>query len=311
MDRLTNLYTELCAVPGLHLLRDESMSRHTSFRTGGPAAIWAQPMTVEALTAALHLACSREIEPVILGAGSNVLVPDEGLDTLVLQLKGMETAVVNGEQICADCGISLRRLAMLAQEQGLTGLEFAHGIPGTLGGGVYMNAGAYGGELKDVVCCVDAVLPDGSMRKLSCEELNFGYRHSALAELKAIALRATVQLHFGDPAMIAARMAELQAKRTASQPLDYPSAGSTFKRPDTGYAAALIEQSGLKGYAVGGAQVSGKHAGFVINRGGATTAEILELMRRVQQRVQMQCGVYLEPEVRILPHYQGGIRWNS
>ncbi len=311
MDRLSNLFSALAVLPGLSVLRGEAMSRHTTFRTGGPAAIWVQPATVEALTETLRLARAYDIEPVLLGAGSNVLVPDEGLDTLVLQLKGMDAASVTGTSLRADCGITLRRLAVLAQAYSLTGLEFAHGIPGTLGGGVYMNAGAYGGELKNVVTAVTVLLPNGTICELDRTALDFGYRHSTLATLNAIALRATLQLQPGDPEAIAARMAELQARRTASQPLDYPSAGSTFKRPASGYAAALIDACGLKGFAVGDAQVSEKHAGFVINRGCATTEEILALMQQVQQRVFVCTGVRLEPEVRILPRYKGGVLWNS
>ena len=311
MDRLTNLYTALTSLPQLTLLRNEVMSRHTTFRTGGPAAIWAQPETADALIEALRLAREHGVEPVLLGAGSNVLAPDEGLDTLVLQLKGMATASAEGNVLTAEAGISLRRLAVLAQQQGLTGLEFAHGIPGTLGGAIYMNAGAYGGEMKDVITCVTALLPDGTLRELCCEELDFGYRHSAMLSMNAVALSAKLTLQPGDPEVIAARMAELQAKRTASQPLEYPSAGSTFKRPTTGYAAAMIDETGLKGLSVGGAQVSEKHAGFVINRGDATTEDILALMQQVQQRVFDRTGVLLEPEVRILPRYKGGVLWNS
>lgn len=311
MDRLTNLYTALAALPQLTLLRDEPMSRHTTFRTGGPAALWAQPNNAEALTEALRLARAHGVEPVLLGAGSNVLAPDEGLDTLVIQLKGMAAASVEGNTLTAEAGISLRRLAVLAQEHGLTGLEFAHGIPGTLGGAIYMNAGAYGGEIKDVVTCVTGLFPDGSVRTLCNEDLDFGYRHSAMLAMNAVALSATLTLQPGDPEAIATRMAELQAKRTASQPLEYPSAGSTFKRPAAGYAAAMIDETGLKGLSVGGAQVSEKHAGFVINRGEATTNDILALMQQVQQRVFDRTGVLLEPEVRILPRYKGGVLWNS
>jgi len=298
------------AMPQLSLLHDEPMSLHTTFRVGGPAALWAQPRSGDELAQALILARSHGVEPILLGAGSNILAPDAGLDTLVLQTRGMASAEVSGDLLTADCGVSLRRIAMLARDHGLTGLEFAHGIPGTLGGGLYMNAGAYGGELKDVVVSAAVLLPDGTQAEWDAQTLDFGYRHSALDALGAVALRATVRLVPGDPAKIAARMSELQTRRSASQRLDYPSAGSTFKRPVGGYAAALIDQAGLKGLTVGGAQVSEKHAGFVINRSGATAADILALMAQVQQRVWENSGIRLEPEVRILPQCREGIICN-
>lgn len=311
MEQQQSLYQALAAaLPQAQLRQNEPMARHTTFCTGGPAALWLQPDCARSLAAALAIAREHDVQPVLLGAGSNVLAPDEGLDTLVIQTRGMSAVSADGSTLRADCGVSLRRLAAAAQEHALTGLEFAHGIPGTLGGGLFMNAGAYGGELKDVVASVSALLPDGSVITLDQAAMDFGYRHSALAALGAVALSASLQLTPGNAAHIAARMAELQAKRSTSQPLEFPSAGSTFKRPAGGYAAALIDQAGLKGFSIGGAQVSEKHAGFVINRGGATSADILALIAEIQRRVALSSGIHLEPEVRILPRYKGGSPWN-
>lgn len=311
MERLTSLYQALHnSLPQMTLLQNEPMSRHTTFRTGGAAALWAQPENAADLSQALALAYAHGVQPVLLGAGSNVLAPDEGLDTLVLQTRGMTSAAVSGSTLTADCGLSLRRIATLAMEHSLTGLEFAHGIPGTLGGGLFMNAGAYGGEMKDVVQSVTALLPDGTVISLDAAAMDFHYRHSALTDLNAIALSATLLLTPGDRDTIAARMEELQTRRSASQPLEYPSAGSTFRRPVGGYAAALIDQAGLKGLTIGGAQVSEKHAGFVINRGNATSADVLALIAEIQRRVEEQSGIRLEPEVRILSRYQGGVPWS-
>ena len=311
MEQLQSLHAALVtALPHALLRQNEPMARHTTFCTGGPAALWLQPDCAASLAQAMVRAREHAVQPVLLGAGSNVLAPDEGLDTLVIQTRGMSGASAEGNVLFADCGVSLRRLATLAQSHALTGLEFAHGIPGTLGGGLFMNAGAYGGELKDAVLSVTALLPDGTITTLNRAAMDFGYRHSALASLGAVALSAKLELHPGDADAIAARMAELQAKRSASQPLDLPSAGSTFKRPTGGYAAALIDQAGLKGLTIGGAQVSEKHAGFVINRGGARSADILALIAEIQRRVELLSGIRLEPEIRILPRYKGGIPWN-
>ena len=200
----------------------------------------------------------------------------------------------------AGAGISLAKLAVFAAEAGLSGLEFAHGIPGSLGGAVFMNAGAYGGEMKDVLESAEIALPDGTLREVPAEELELSYRHSALEGSGALVTAATVKLTPAEPEAIRARMRELMEKRRASQPLDMPSAGSTFKRPVGGYAAALIDQAGLKGFAIGGAQVSEKHAGFVINRGGATFDDVLRLMEHIQKTVLEKSGVRLAPEVRIL-----------
>ena len=212
-------------------------------------------------------------------------------------MNAVKTAGEN--MIEADAGISLARLALFAQGEGLTGLEFAHGIPGSLGGAIFMNAGAYGGEMKQVVAEVTVLTEDG-IHRIPAEDCNFGYRHSIFSDGKAVILGAKLRLQKGDPAQIGAKMTELMKKRKASQPLEYPSAGSTFKRPEGYFAGTLIQQTGLKGLTVGGAQVSEKHAGFIINRGGATCQDVLSLIRQVQDKVMQAQGVFLEPEVRII-----------
>ena len=286
---------------GLDLRTQEPLSRHTSFRTGGPAALMAFPRTPEELQLLLRSAAAEGVEPYLLGAGTNVLAPDAGLQALVICLKDALTGIrpegQTGLQVFA--GESLARTAVFAKNHALTGLEFAHGIPGTLGGGVYMNAGAYGGEMKQVVTSVTVFRMDGTEQTLSAEASAFGYRTSVFQHTDGVIVRACFALQPGDPGIIRETMRELMTRRTVSQPLDLPSAGSAFKRPQGGYAAALIESAGLKGLTVGGAQVSEKHAGFVVNRGGATAADVLELLRQVQQRVLEHSGIRLEPEIRL------------
>ena len=250
---------------------------------------------------------SRALElgarPFVLGNGTNVLFPDEGVDRLVINTREMNR-VCRGEnenEIIAECGASMANMAVFAQKEGLFGLEFAHGIPGSVGGGVTMNAGAYGGELAQVIESVTVLFPDEGVRTLNAGEMAFSYRHSLLTERpEAVVLRAAFRLQPGKPEEIRKKMDELMARRKASQPLEYPSAGSTFKRPEGYYAAALIDQCGLKGLTVGGAQVSEKHAGFVINRGSAACADVTALMAEIQRRVKAQTGVELEPEVRVI-----------
>lgn len=278
------------------------MSRHTSFRIGGPARRMACPGTGEQLAAVLEIAKECGVETLVIGKGTNLLVADEGLDRVVIDTSAAMHAMGLGEdgRITAAAGVSLVRLAEFACRNGLTGLEFAHGIPGTLGGAVCMNAGAYGGEMVQVLESVTALFPDG-VRVLPVEELDLRYRHSLFTDHpEAVVLGATVKLEQGEEADIRAKMQELMGRRKATQPLEYPSAGSTFKRPVGYFAGTLIDQTGLKGLAVGGAQVSEKHAGFVINTGGATFADVTELMEKVQQAVFDAAGVRLEPEVRII-----------
>lgn len=290
------------ALPGLEMHENEPMSAHCSFRIGGPARLMACPASGAEAAALLRLLREADAPVELMGKGTNLLVADEGLDAVVVRLgetiSGAE--LLPGDRVRAGAGISLAKLAVFAAEAGLSGLEFAHGIPGSLGGAVFMNAGAYGGEMKDVLESAEIALPDGTLREVPAEELELSYRHSALEGSGALVTAATVKLTPAEPEAIRARMRELMEKRRASQPLDMPSAGSTFKRPVGGYAAALIDQAGLKGFAIGGAQVSEKHAGFVINRGGATFDDVLRLMEHIQKTVLEKSGVRLEPEVRIL-----------
>ena len=279
------------------------MAKHTSFRTGGPARRMAFPRSGEQLVLLLSLAEDCGARPFVMGSGTNLLAPDQGLDRLVIITSGLSRLEMGAESgtLLAESGVSLARLADFACKQGLTGLEFVHGIPGTVGGGVCMNAGAYGGEMKQVVSSVSALFPEEGVRVLTGEALAFGYRRSFLTEHpEAVVLSAVFRLFPGNPESIRETQRSLMARRKASQPLEWPSAGSTFKRPEGHFAGTLIDQCGLKGLRVGGAQVSEKHAGFVINRGGAASADVRELIRQVQARVFEKTGVRLEPEVKFV-----------
>ena len=291
-------------LPDLEMTAEEPMSRHTSFRIGGPARRMAFPKRPEQVVLLVDFARQCGARPLVIGNGTNLLCPDRGLDRLVIDLSAGLTELEEGQEsgtIRAACGVSLARLASFACDLGLTGLEFAHGIPGTLGGALAMNAGAYGGEMCQVVDRVHVLFPDEGIRLLTGEEMDFRYRGSLLTDRPdAVALDAVVRLAPGDKESIRAQMRELMGRRKASQPLEYPSVGSTFKRPVGHFAGTLIDQCGLKGLTVGGAQVSEKHAGFVINRGGATCADVLALMEQVRRRVLDATGVTLEPEVRIV-----------
>lgn len=288
-------------LPEIEIRFNEPMSNHTSFRIGGGAEVMAFPKTAEELSKILKVSALLDTKPVILGAGTNVLAPDEGISGLVICLKdclgGMEQTGENTIRVMA--GVTMTRAAVFAANLGLSGLEFAHGIPGTVGGGVYMNAGAYGGEIKDVCESVEVMDRSGNVRRLTNEEMGFSYRHSILEDSGELVLSAQFRLMPGPEEEIKAKMKELMGKRSASQPLDLPSAGSAFKRPVGGYAAALIDQAGLKGYAVGGAAISTKHAGFAVNLGGATAADVRNLLKQVSDIVFEKSGIRLEPEVRI------------
>ena len=279
----------------------EPMAKHTSFRIGGPAEVMAFPKNAEELAAVLKAAAQLGVKPLILGAGTNVLAPDAGLSGLCICLKdaldGMELLDENHLRVMA--GVTMTRAAVFAANHGLSGMEFAHGIPGTVGGGVYMNAGAYGGEICDICESVDVMDLQGNVKTLTNEQMKFSYRHSLLEEEGGIVVSAVFSLMKGETETIKARMKELQGKRSASQPLDLPSAGSAFKRPVGGYAAALIDGAGLKGFAVGGAAISTKHAGFAVNLGGATAEDVKNLLRQVSDIVFDHSGIRLEPEVRI------------
>ena len=289
------------ALPRLRLLREEPLAAHTSFRIGGPAEVMAFPSSLAELQALLRLSAQEGIRVRLLGAGTNILAPDGGVRGLVIVTSGALTglSMPDAAHIEAMSGVTMARLACFARDNGLTGLEFAHGIPGTVGGGVYMNAGAYGGEIRAVCRWSQEMLPDGTLVRREGVSQGFGYRTSVYQTLPCVIVRASLQLQPGDPDTIAQTMRALMEKRKASQPLELPSAGSTFKRPVGYFAGPLIEQAGLKGQGIGGAAVSEKHAGFVVNRGGATTDDIRRTMELVQTRVLETSGVQLEPEVRI------------
>ena len=282
------------------VLLNEPMSRHTTFRVGGPADVMFLPESGEQVAAALAAAKAAGAAAYVIGNGSNLLVRDGGIRGLVIALgEGMSAIAREGNVVTAQAGASLAKVAAFAQGEGLAGLEFASGIPGTLGGGCAMNAGAYGGQLSDYL--IDAeVLLDGRRRTLTVGEMDMGYRTTRPLREGGVVLSARFRLMPDDPETIAARMRELNARRRDKQPLNYPSAGSTFKRPEGHFAGALIEGAGLKGRSVGGARVSEKHAGFIVNAGGATAADILNLIRLVQDEVRAKFGVALETEVRII-----------
>ena len=276
------------------------LSELTTFKIGGPAALVAEPATLEEAVAAVA-ACTAAGAPLrIIGCGSNILASDAGLDCVLLRFGPRLAAVkVQGARICALAGATNEQVAQAAQRAGLAGYEFASGIPGTIGGAAIMNAGAYDGEFKDVALQLSCCDARGSLITLSAEEARFGYRRSKMMDEGLVVLAATLQLREGDPAAIQERMDELKARREEKQPLEMPSAGSTFKRPEGYFAGKLIQDAGLKGFRVGGAQVSPKHSGFVVNAGGASAADVRELIRCVQERVFEMEGVHLEPEVRM------------
>lgn len=284
--------------PELELREQEPMSRHTSFRIGGPAALMVLPKNIAQAELALQTAAKLGIEPFFLGNGSNLLVPDCGVERFLLKTSGLQTYQVEGTTLTAEAGLSLARLAGVAKMHSLTGLEFANGIPGSLGGAVTMNAGAYGGEMAQVVRSVTCLTQEGK-REIH-REVAFGYRHSAFSDGSRLIVAAELALKAGSQEEIGRQMERLSTQRQEKQPLEYPSAGSMFKRPEGYFAAALIDQCGLRGLRVGDAQVSEKHAGFVVNRGGATCTDVLELVEQVKAQVWKQTGVELEMEVKIL-----------
>lgn len=277
------------------------MSAYTSFKAGGRAAALIKVSSVKGLRDVLKTLARYEIPHFFLGNGSNVLFKDEGYPGAVIKMQDFADVAVNGDRAICQTGIYMSSLARILLGEGLSGFEFASGIPGSLGGGLFMNAGAYGGELKDIVLNVRAVSPDGAEERVfSAEEMKFGYRRSILQENGFIAVEAELQLAEGRRSEIEARMRELAAKRNAKQPVRFPSAGSTFKRPEGFFAGKLIEDAGLKGVSVGGAQVSTLHSGFIINRGGATATDIILLIDLVRNTVYDKFGIMLEPEVRII-----------
>lgn len=291
----------------LKVTENVSMSKYTSFKAGGNAAYLVEVESTDQLKEVLQLVNQNNIPHMMLGNGSNTLFKDSGYEGVVIKLASGSFDKVSFEEkdgkykVTAGTAILLSSLARMILEESLTGFEFASGIPGSLGGAVFMNAGAYGGEMKDIVTSVKVVSPDGMEERIfTAEEMEFSYRHSALEENGYIAVEVTMELEKGDKEAISAAMKELMQKRNSKQPVNYPSAGSTFKRPAGYFAGKLIEDAGLKGTSVGGAEVSTLHSGFVINKGGATATDILELIALVQNRVYDEFGVMLEPEVRII-----------
>ena len=281
------------------VLANEPMASHTTFRIGGPADYFVMPETVEELRDILALCKEEGLPYFILGNGSNLLVGDKGFRGVVIQLyKNFDGLSIEGTKVTAKSGAMLIRVAKEAGKAGLTGLEFASGIPGTIGGAMVMNAGAYGGEMKDVVTAVTVLTKDGDIKTLTGSEMNFRYRGSVVEDEGYIVLEAVMELKIGNLEEIQARIEELSLQRKTKQPIEYPSAGSTFKRPEGYFAGKLIQDTNLRGYQVGGAQVSEKHCGFVINAGGATAADVMQLMQDVSDKVNAQFGVTLEPEVK-------------
>lgn len=284
---------------------DAELAPYTTFQIGGPADVLILPHSVKELQAIMHVLHSHQVEPFVLGLGSNVLIQDGGMRGVVLCLKELqEEKFREGTQITMSAGFTLKEVSEYAQSESLSGLEFAIGIPGSLGGAVFMNAGAYDGEMKQVVTAVDAVDMTGAFHHYSGEELQFSYRHSRFHENHEIIVRVTMTLQEGNPTDIQEYMDELTEKRESKQPLEHASAGSTFKRPPGYYAGTLIDQTGLKGLSVGPAEVSMKHAGFVVNRGGAKATDVLGVIHEVQKRIHAAHGVALETEVRIIGEAQ-------
>ena len=282
----------------------EPMARHTTFRVGGPADYFVRPVDVEQIPELISLGRAENIPYFILGNGSNLLVSDEGYRGMIINIAdNMNDVDIHDGVIRAQAGAMLTKVSRLARDNSLTGLEFASGIPGTIGGAVYMNAGAYGGEMKDVVVSVRAMDSEGRVYEFSADEMNFSYRHSVIGERGLVVLEVVMKLSEGDLDEIDSRMNELAEARRSKQPLEYPSAGSTFKRPEGYFAGKLIMDAGLRGYSVGGAQVSEKHCGFVVNRGGATASDVMTLVRDVQDKVREEFGVELEIEVRLLGRF--------
>jgi len=300
---MNRIYDELIKiVDPYRVLRDEPMSRHTTFRVGGPCDIFVSVADIKEAEEIIRLLSVNEVSYFIIGNGSNLLVSDDGYRGVIVEIgRNFAEITIDGNIVTAEAGALLVKVANESYKAGLTGLEFASGIPGTIGGGVFMNAGAYGGELKDVIETVTVLdMSNGNIFDILGSEMDFSYRHSVAKERPYLILKAVIRLSKGNKEAIKARMDELKEQRTSKQPLEYPSAGSTFKRPEGYFAGKLIQDSGLKGYSVGGAMVSEKHSGFVINKGDASAADVTELIGDVQRIVNEKFGVMLEPEVIIL-----------
>ena len=300
-----DLYQELCGILGEeNVFTKEPMSRHTTFRAGGPADFFVTPEKEGQVRKTLSLLKEAQVPRYIMGTGSNLLVGDRGYRGVILQIcKKMNRIRIQDTVIQAQAGALLSKIAAEAQAKGLTGFEFASGIPGSLGGAVMMNAGAYGGEMKQVLIQAQILNASGEIEDVLAEEMELGYRSSVFSRNGGVILSASIQLEPGDPPAIQSRMEELKFLRTSKQPLEYPSAGSTFKRPEGYFAGKLIQDAGLRGFQVGGAQVSEKHCGFVINKDQATAMDIRSLMEQVSEKVYAQFGVRLEPEVKLIGEF--------
>lgn len=282
------------------ILTEEPMKNHTTFRIGGPADIYIEPAYSSIIPLIQYLKAS-DVPFMVIGNGSNLLVSDEGIEGVVISLGKKTSAItISGDTMVVEAGAMLASVANAAADAGLTGLEFASGIPGSMGGAVFMNAGAYGGEIKDILESVMILTTDMEKKVLMPEDLSLSYRHSSLMEKGGYVLSATLKLSRGNKEEIKAKIDDIRKQRIEKQPLNFPSAGSTFKRPTGYFAGKLIDDAGLRGYTVGGAQVSEKHCGFVINKGGATAADVLQLMKDVDEKVYNEFGVHLTPEVRIV-----------
>lgn len=282
------------------VLLNEPMAKHTSMEVGGPVTYFFQPASEEELLFLVRLLEEEAYPYYMKGNGSNLIFKDEGFDGAVIEIRSLQNVTITGDEVCAEAGILLKDLSVLIEEASLTGFEFASGIPGSLGGAVCMNAGAYDGEMKDIIRSVRLMTKTGEILEKSCEEMEFSYRRSICSSGDYIVLSATLQLAKGDREAIREKIEDLTARRKEKQPLEYPSCGSVFKRPEGYFAGKLISDAGLKGYQIGGAQVSEKHAGFIINTGGATAQDVLDLIAYVQKTVLEKFGVHLECEVRIL-----------
>ena len=289
-------------VPARCVRECEPMAAHTSFRIGGPAEVFVRASCAQDVAAARRAAERTGAPFLVVGRGSNLLVADEGLPGVVVQIgEGLSDVSAEGTTLVAQAGATNEAVAAAALDAGLAGYEFASGIPGSIGGAAFMNAGAYDGEFKDVASSVTCLFPDGQVRELSAEQAEWGYRASRMHREGLVVLAARLELQPGDREAIRARMDDLAARRAAKQPLELPSAGSTFKRPPGHFAGKLIQDAGMQGHRVGGAQVSTKHAGFVVNTGGATAADVRQVVADVQRAVREQFGVELQPEVRMVP----------
>lgn len=292
---------ELCSKRDIELIKNAPLSEYTTFEIGGKCDYLVKPNSTGSLRDILLFCRDNNVKYYILGRGSNVLVSDKGLRGVVIVISSAFSEITESEDgIYCEAGASLTKLCAYAKENELTGLEFAYGIPGTVGGALYMNAGAYGGEMKDVVISCDYLDENFEAKTMSLEEMKLSYRHSVFSDKNYIILGALFKLEKGNKAEITAKMSELMEKRRSKQPLEYPSAGSTFKRPEGDFAGRLIEVSGLKGFTCGGAQVSEKHSGFVINKGGATCEDVKNVISGVKEKVYKDSGVMLECEVLIL-----------